>query len=291
MLRIVAIWRKIIPIAKTATIFFICILGRGYVTRHLSGHARSIRKVYALEMSQSMLDQLELPTEEEGIQVEKILFVEDNTWLPFEDDSVDLVTSSLSAHWVYSLPGLFKEVVRILKKYGVFIGCLYRADTLFELRCGFATHVLPFVQVQDLGNLLKRTGFKMLKKDSDKILVGFPTLFQLMRDLKGMAENNASWNRKAHLHSTLVHRDTMLAADAIYKELYPHEEGGIQATFQIQYWIGWKPDPSQPKPLKPHQGSSISLKDLYQLDEVVSQKMGEKGFINTSENNDRDKNK
>jgi len=102
-------------------------------------------------------------------------------------------------------------------------------------------------------------------------VVGFPTLFQLMRDLKRMAENNASWNREAHLH-----RDTMLAADAIYKEIYPSEEGVIQASFQIQYWIGWKPDPSQPKPLKPHQGSGISLKvkDLYRLDEVVSQKNG-----------------
>jgi len=68
----------------------------------------------------------------------------------------------------------------------------------------------------------------------------------------------------------------MLAADAIYKEIYPSEEGVIQASFQIQYWIGWKPDPSQPKPLKPHQGSGISLKvkDLYRLDEVVSQKNG-----------------
>ena len=115
----------------------------------------------------------------------------------------------------------------------------------------------------------------MLTIDSDEVEVGFPTLFQLMRDLKGMGENNAAWNRKVHLQ-----RDTMLAADAIYRELYPHKDGtGIQATFQIQYWIGWKPDPTQPKPLKPHQSSDVSLKDLYRLDEVVSQKLDEKGFV------------
>ena len=79
--------------------------------------------------------------------------------LPFDDESVDLVTSSLSAHWVNDLPGLFKEVRRILKKDGVFIGSLFGGDTLFELRCslqmaeveregGFASHVSPFVQVQ-----------------------------------------------------------------------------------------------------------------------------------------------
>jgi len=270
--------------------------GRGFVTRHLSG--RTVKKVYALEMSQTMLDQCELPPEEEEIEVEKILMDEDNARLPFDDESVDLVTSSLSSHWVNNLPGLFKEVIRILKKDGVFIGSLFGGDTLFELRCslqmaeleregGFGSHVSPFVQVQDLGNLLNRTGFTMLTIDSDEIPVGFPSIFQLMRDLKGMGENNANWNRKSPLH-----RDTMLAADAIYRELYPHEQAadgeeasseeqaqGIRATFQIQYWIGWKPDPSQPKPLKSHQQADISLKDLYRLDEVVSQKLSERGVI------------
>ena len=32
------------------------------------------------------------------------------------------------------------------------------------------------------------------------IQVKYPTIFQLMRDLKGMGENNASYNRKLHLH-------------------------------------------------------------------------------------------
>ena len=54
--------------------------GRGYVTRHLSGpgQGRSIKKVYALEMSKSMLDQMEYPPEEEGIEVETILMDEDS---------------------------------------------------------------------------------------------------------------------------------------------------------------------------------------------------------------------
>jgi hypothetical protein len=30
--------------------------------------------------------------------------------------------------------------------------------------------------------------------------VGYLTVFQLMLDLKGMAENNAAYNRKLHLH-------------------------------------------------------------------------------------------
>ena len=73
-------------------------------------------------MSSSWLDQCEIPPEEENIKVEKINIDEDNRRLPFEDESVDIVTSSLSLHWVNNLPGLFKEANRILKKDGVFVG-------------------------------------------------------------------------------------------------------------------------------------------------------------------------
>ncbi len=100
-------------------------------------------------------------------------FDEDNKELPFEKESVNLVTSSLSMHWVNDLPGLFKEIQRILIKDGVFIGSMFGGSTLFELRGalqlaeleregGFGSHVSPFVEVQDLGNLLNRSGFTML---------------------------------------------------------------------------------------------------------------------------------
>lgn len=77
-----------------------------------------------------------------------------------------------------------------------------------------------------------------------------------------MSESNAARNRLAHLP-----RDNLLAAASIYKELYGDEKG-IPATFQIIYFLGWKPDPSQPKPLERGSGE-ISIKDLYRLDEIV----------------------
>lgn len=40
-------------------------------------------------------------------------------------------------------------------------------------------------------------------------------MFELMWDLQGMAENNAGINRKPHLH-----RDTLLAASAIYQGIF-----------------------------------------------------------------------
>lgn len=48
------------------------------------------------------------------------------------------------------------------------------------------------------------------------------------------------------------------------------ENEGVSATFQIIYFIGWKPDPSQPKPAA--RGSAdVSLKDLYNLGDVIKE--------------------
>lgn len=250
--------------------------GRGYVTRHLTGH--SIKNLKCLEMSETMLEQCQLPPKEENVQCEKIVFNEDNQKLPFDNESVDIVTSSLALHWVNNLPGLFKEVMRILRKDGVFIGSMFGGDTLFELRGslqlaeleregGLGSHISPFVDVQDLGNLLNRSGFNMLTIDSDEIVIRYPTVLQLMRDLKGMAENNASWTRKIR-----INKDSLLASNAIYENLYglSDEEGVpyLPATFQVHFWIGWKPHPNQPKPLDPQKGQ-VSLKDLHQLESVL----------------------
>lgn len=73
----------------------------------------------------------------------------------------------------------------------------------------------------------------MLTIDTDEIVIGYPTMFELMWDLKGMAENNAAFNRPVHLS-----RDTMMAASAIYKEMYK-KVSSLSKLFNIlpKYYI------------------------------------------------------
>ena len=81
-----------------------------------------------------------------------------------------------------------------------------------------------------------------------------------MEHLQGMGENNASISRRLN-----VSRDTFLAAAAAYQALYGDDEdvldGGVPATFQIIYMIGWAPDPSQPQ-AKARGSAKLSLKDI-----------------------------
>eukprot|EP00731_Ephydatia_muelleri_P022199 Em0014g790a len=95
--------------------------------------------------------------------------------------------------------------------------------------------------------------------DVDEVKVNFPSMFELMSDLKGMGESNCAWNRRNY-----IKRSTLCAAAAIYKELYGNEDGSIPATFQLLYFIGWKPHPSQAKPAR--RGSAgASMRDLGNL--------------------------
>lgn len=138
-----------------------------------------------------------------------------------------------------------------------------------EREGGISPHISPFTAISDIGGLLNRAGFTLLTIDTDELVIGYPSMFELMWDLKGMGESNSSLNRKLHLK-----RDTMLAASTVYEELYgkQREDGSkyVPATFQIIYMVGWKPDKSQPKPLDRGKGD-VSLKDLYRLDEIIQE--------------------
>uniref|UniRef100_G3MQC7 Arginine-hydroxylase NDUFAF5, mitochondrial n=1 Tax=Amblyomma maculatum TaxID=34609 RepID=G3MQC7_AMBMU len=237
--------------------------GRGYVSHHLDSEA--VESLVLCDSSQECLTQCKVPKD---VPTTKLLV--DEEFLPFAENSVDIFLSSLSLHWVNNLPSTFKQVWNALKQDGAFLGCVFGGDTLYQLRGslqlaeteregGFGAHISPFVQPTDLAALLNQAGFVLLTIDSDDMTVNYPTAFHLMKDLKGMAENNATWKRKSYLH-----RDSMVAAAAIYQQLYGKEDGTIPATFHILSFIGWKPHPSQAKPAK--RGSqNVSLKDLGSL--------------------------
>lgn len=62
-------------------------------------------------------------------------------------------------------------------------------------------------------------------------------MFELMFDLQGMGENNASLIRSVH-----INREVLQSAAAIYQQNYGDRdlEQGVPATFQVINFIGWK---------------------------------------------------
>ncbi|XP_075818434.1 arginine-hydroxylase NDUFAF5, mitochondrial isoform X2 [Microtus pennsylvanicus] len=213
--------------------------GRGYIAQHLNKEI--VGKIFQTDIAEHALknsSETDIPT---------VNILADEEFLPFQENTFDLVVSSLSLHWVNDLPRALEQL----------------AET--EREGGFSPHISPFTAVNDLGHLLGRAGFNTLTVDTDEIQVNYPGMFELMEDLKGMGESNCSWNRKA-----LLHRDTMLAAAAVYREMYRNEDGSIPATYQIYHMIGWKYHDSQAKPAE-RGSATVSFGELAKLNDVMSQ--------------------
>lgn len=247
--------------------------GYGHVSKHIS--IDNVKELIMCDACQEILVKALNPEPE--VKVSKIVVDEEK--LPFENDSIDLLISCLNLHWVNNLPSTFVQIKNCLKNDGVFLGAMFAGDTLYELRSslqlagierdgGVAPRISPFVRLRDVGTLMQSAGFTMLTMDTEEIIIRYPSMFELMWDLKGMGENNAVLQRPLRLN-----KNTMFSAAALYNKLYGSEDNdsntkGIPATFQVLYMIGWKPDPSQPKPL-PRGSGQISIKDIGNLDKIV----------------------
>ena len=81
------------------------------------------------DQSQLVLEKASVP---DDVPCRKMVVDEED--LPFAAESVDLVMSSLSLHWVNQLPNTFSQIIKCLKRDGVFIAALFGGETLFELR-------------------------------------------------------------------------------------------------------------------------------------------------------------
>jgi SAM-dependent methyltransferase len=184
--------------------------------------------------------------------------VADEEALPLAPESVDLVVSALALQWVNDLPGTLIQIRRALKPDGLLLACMIGGASLNELRASFTTaeaeieggaspRVSPFVEVRELGNLMRRTGFALPVVDCETLTVRYDHMFALMADLRAMGATNVLVARVR----TPLRRRTLMRAAEIYAERYSDPDGRIRATFDLMWLSGWAPHESQQKPLKP----------------------------------------
>ncbi|KAF1796041.1 S-adenosyl-L-methionine-dependent methyltransferase [Mucor lusitanicus] len=235
--------------------------GCGHIVKHATKDM--MKKLIMCDMSEKALNRdKDVPCE---VEVERQVVDEEH--LPFAENSLDAVVSSLSLNWVNDLPGALIQIKNSLKPDGVFIGAMFGGDTLFELRTslqlaeveresGISPRISPMADSSDMSRMLTRAGFTLTTVDVDEIQVNYPSAFELMQDLRAMGESNSVLSRRPFLK-----RDTLMAAASIYQELHGNPDGTIPATFSIIYLIGWKPSENTPQPKK-RGSANASLKDV-----------------------------
>ncbi|KAJ3362439.1 hypothetical protein GGF32_006085 [Allomyces javanicus] len=240
--------------------------GAGHLVKHLDQDITN--KVIMCDVSRDLLYRDADLDGERDVEIERRVMDEETELLAtFPENSVDMIISNMSMHWVNDLPGVLIQARKCLKPDRVFIGAMIGGESLFELRTsmqlaeleregGLSPRVSPMTVSADMGSLLGRAGFALTTVDVDEIVVDYPSMFELIDDLHAMGESNAVLQRRPFLH-----RDTLLAASSIYQQLHGNPDGTVPATFQIIYLIGWKPSPTQPAPLE--RGSAkMSLKKV-----------------------------
>jgi SAM-dependent methyltransferase len=226
----------------------------GAVARTLAGRG-GVETLVQADLSEAMVRRAR--TGESGIASRPAL-VADEEILPFAERSFDLVTSVFDLHWTNDLPGTLLQINLALKPDGLFLGALPGGETLYELRQsllaaeseiegGAGPRVSPMAPLQDAAGLLQRAGFALPVADVDRITITYPSALKLMDDLRGMGESNAVKGRR----NGFQRRETLLYAAEIYQDIYGDDEGRVPATFDIVFLTAWRPDASQPQPLRP----------------------------------------
>lgn len=171
--------------------------------------------------------------------------VGDEELLPLQENSVNLIISNATLHWVNDLPGCLIQIRHALKEQGLFTASLFGGETLKELRAaimavadeyGMTPRLSPLIEVKDAGSLLQRAGFHLPVTESDVITVKYKDAFALMRDLRAMGETNALIKRYPYF----TPKRTLFAIAEAYQELFGDEHGHIPATFDVITLTGWK---------------------------------------------------
>ncbi|MBL8642726.1 MAG: methyltransferase domain-containing protein [Rhodospirillaceae bacterium] len=202
-------------------------------------------------------------------------FAADEEALPLAEQSLDLVLSNLSLHWVNDLPGALVQARRALKPDGLFLATVFGGETLKELRAclmeaesevsgGASPRVSPFVDVRDAGSLLNRAGFALPVVDADAMTVTYAEPLKLLADLRAMGETNAVHER----NKRFMRRDVLGRALQLYAEKFVDARGRVVATFQIVTLTGWAPHASQQKALRPG-SASARLADALTTTEIA----------------------
>ena len=170
----------------------------------------------------------------------------DEEFLPFADNSFDLILSCCSLQWVNDLPGALIQIRKALKPDGWFLAALPGGQTLKELRDsleraeqkvsgGLSPRVSPFVDVKDAGSLLQRAGFTLPVVDSETLNVRYLNPLELLRDLRGGGQTN----------SMLQGKKGMAPRTLIYETINDYlqlagTDGRVPATFELVTLTGWK---------------------------------------------------
>ena len=170
----------------------------------------------------------------------------DVSMLPFADQSVDLIFSSLCLQWLDDLPAALSEFRRVLRPGGLLLFSTFGPDTLLELReayesIGEVPPLSPFAAIQQVGDAMMAAGFKDPVLDRDRYTLTYPDLRALMQELRAIGAGDARRERRRGLGG----RGRLQRVTAAYEA--NRRDGALPSTWEVITAQAWGPAPGAPR--------------------------------------------
>ena len=161
--------------------------------------------------------------------------------LPFQPASFDLVYSNLMIQWCHEINGLFAGLARCLKPGGLLLFSTLGPDTLKELRQSWAEtddaiHVNNFIDMHHIGDALIRAGFADPVMETEQIVMTYPDITGLLRELKRLGARNINAGRRRSLTGRARFQGMLRAYEK------RRVGGKVPASYEIIYGHAWAQD-------------------------------------------------
>ncbi|WP_206954669.1 methyltransferase domain-containing protein [Trinickia acidisoli] len=176
--------------------------------------------------------------------------------LPFAAGAFDFIWSNLALHWHAQPDLVLPEWARVLKSGGLLMFSTLGPDTLRELRGAYAeveaahglpsaAHVIDFVDMHDLGDMLVESGFEIPVMDQETLTITYRSPQSLLADVRrwgayphrrAVAGENGS--PAAVAHARRLHAALLEALEARRRA-----DDTIALTFEVIYGHAWKAVP------------------------------------------------
>ncbi|ALP61210.1 MULTISPECIES: methyltransferase domain-containing protein [Paraburkholderia] len=169
--------------------------------------------------------------------------------LPFASGAFEFIWSNLALHW-HSRPDLvFPEWQRVLKVNGLLMFSTLGPDTLKELRGAYAEieaahgvnthkHVIDFVDMHDLGDMLVESGFEIPVMDQETLTITYKSPESLLADVRRWGAYPFRRETSPGVASRRMRKALLAALEARRRA-----DGTIPLTFEVIYGHAWKAVP------------------------------------------------
>ena len=156
--------------------------------------------------------------------------------LPFKNDSLDIIFSSLAIQWCQAYPQLFAELYRVLAPGGSCVISTFRSGTLQELKTAWQAadahvHVNAFADSAELREAAQQAGFCSIDMHEQTLVQYYATVKELTAELKAIGAHNINSGRP----------DGLTGKQKLKKMLDAYEQfrcdGLLPASYEIVFLI------------------------------------------------------